>query len=156
VIDDWDAYAAKGLTKQAKTDFDAWRGKYTAYKDIYESVLSNKTAYDRFLKGELNPEDLMTSIRSRREGEAIKPFSGRPQTRAAALGTGLDLLGYKEPIPYDLLTTVPKLTGAMAAKPAQALLYSKPGQELLYRGLGQTGLAPYLGPVSEQTIKQRK
>jgi len=156
VIDDWDAYAAKDLTKQAKVDFDAWRGKYTAYKDIYESVLSNKTAYDRFLKGELNPEDLMSSIRSRREGEAIKPFSGRPQTRAAALGTGLDLLGYKEPVPYDLLTTVPKLTGAMAAKPAQALLYSKPGQELLYRGLGQTGLAPYLGPVSEQTVKQKK
>jgi hypothetical protein len=156
VIDDWDAYAAKGLTKQAKTDFDAWRGKYTAYKDIYESVLSNKTAYDRFLKGQLNPEDLMSSIRLRREGEAIKPFSGRPQTRAAALGTGLDLLGYKEPVPYDLLTTAPKITGAMAAKPAQAFLYSKPGQELLYKGLGQTGFAPYLGPVSEQTVKQRK
>lgn len=156
VIDDWDAYATQGLTKQAKVDFDAWRSKYTAYKDIYEAVLSNKTAYDRFLKGELNPEDLMSSIRGRREGEALKPFSGRPQTRAAALGTGLDLLGYKEPVPYDLLTTVPKLTGGLAAKPAQALLYSKPGQELLYRGLGQTQIAPYLGPVSEQTVKQRK
>jgi len=156
VIDDWDAYAEKGLTKQAKADFDVWRNKYTAYKDIYESVLRNETTFERYLKGQLNPKDLMSSIIARREGEAIKPFSGRPQTRAAALGSGLDLLGYKEPVPYDLLTTVPKLTGGLAAKPAQALLYSKPGQELLYRGLGQTRLAPYIGPVAEKVAKPKE
>jgi hypothetical protein len=156
IIDDWDAYAEKGLTAKAKADFDKWRGKYTAYKDIYESVLNNKTAYGRYLKGELNPEDLMSSIRLRRESEAEKPFRGRPQTKAAALGSGLDLLGYKEPVPYDLLTTVPKLSGALAAKPAQAFLYSKPGQELLYRGLGQTRLAPYLGPMSEKVAKPKE
>ena len=133
-----------------------WKSSYTAYRDIYDAVLSNKTAYDRYLKGELNPEDLMSSIRKRREGEALSPFTGRPQTKAAALGSGLDLLGYKEPVPYNFLTTLPKVAAGVTAKPVQSFMYSKPGQELLYKGLGQTGLAPYIGSVPEKVAKKER
>lgn len=156
VLDDWDAYAQSNLTAKAMQDFNVWRGKYTAYRDIYDSVLSNKSSYERYLNGELNPEDLMTAIRTRRPAEAEAPQRGRPQTRAAALGTGLDLLGYTEPVPYNFVTTLPKVGAAMVAKPVQSLMYSKPGQELLYRGLGQTRVAPYLGPVSETVTKPKE
>lgn len=156
VIDDWDNFAASNLSGKAMQDFNKWKSSYTAYRDIYDAVLSNKTAYDRYLKGELNPEDLMSSIRKRREGEALSPFTGRPQTKAAALGSGLDLLGYKEPVPYNFLTTLPKVAAGAAAKPVQSFMYSKPGQELLYKGLGQTGLAPYIGSVPEKVAKKEK
>ena len=154
LIDQWDTAAQGQLSGKAANQFAKWREQYTAFKDIDEAIFSNKTAYNRYLEGRLSPEDLMSAIRQRRPTEARAPFAGRPQTTTAALGTGLDLLGYTEPTPINVFSATPRIAAGVAAKPLQAGMYSPLGQYLLRQGLPTTGVAPYMGLAQQRQTKQ--
>lgn len=139
---DWDYFASQSLTSKAKTDFDTWKSRYTAWSDIMDAVGSNPTARNAYLNGELNPRDFFNAISQRREREAMLQAPGaRPQTKTAALAEGLGLLG-QEPKKTELFGTTAKLGAAAPSKLAQMLGYSPLGQELLYRGVPRLGIAP--------------
>ena len=157
VISSWDAYAKASLPAPVIENFNRWKGHYTAYKDIDTAIHANQTAYNNYLKGVLDPQDLMTAIKSRRPAEAQEPFGAktRGQTYTSALGSGLNLLG-KEPVPTTFFGTLPKVAAGAVAKPAQALGYSPIGQSVLYHGVPFTGLAPKVGYATEKTAQQRR
>ena len=154
VIKQWDAIAQGQFPQKVQDGFNTWKTKYQAFKDIDDAVLSNKTAYEKYLNGELEPSDVMSSIRQRRKSETRAPQAGKPQTETAALATGLDLLGETTPKSLGITGIIPREALRIAAKPIQAGMYTRPGQELLYRGLGQTGVAPYTGPVLERARQE--
>ena len=153
-------YAKRKLTGEPAPvieSFNRWKGHYTAYKDIDTAIHASPTAYNNYLKGVLEPQDLMTAIKSRRPAEAQEPFGAktRPQTYTSALGSGLNLLG-KEPEPTTIFGAIPKVAAGAVAKPLQALGYTPVGQSLLYQGVPFTGLAPRAGYAAEKTSEQRK
>jgi len=158
IISGWDNFAGQQLPEKFKVDFDKWKAKYTAYKDIDNAVLGNESNYNKYLKGEFDPSDLMTSIRQRRPSEAQEPFgaTARPQTQAAALGTGLDLLGEKQAAPWTWYSTVPKAVLGTVAKPMQTLAYTPLGQTALYKGIPQMGIAPYAGTFTQDIERKGK
>jgi hypothetical protein len=150
---DWDSIASQSLTSKAKTDFDTWKSRYTAYSDIMDAAGSNPTARNAYLNGELNPRDLFNAISQRRENEAmLQAPTARAQTKTAALAEGLGLLG-KEPQKTELFGTTAKLASAIPSKLAQVLGYSPLGQELLYRGVPRLGIAPELAAGLEKEAK---
>lgn len=157
IMQAWDSYAQNSLSKDAMEGFNRWKGHYTAYKDIDTAIHASPTAYNNYLNGVLEPQDLMTAIKGRRPTEAQDPFGKqtRPQTYTGALGSGLNLLG-KEPLPTTLFGTLPKMAAGAVAKPVQALGYTPVGQSFLYRGVPFTGLAPVVGAAEEKTAQQRK
>lgn len=148
-LTDWESLKGQLPTK-AQADFDKWKSKYTAYKDIYEAINRNPTAFAQYQRGSLSPQDLLNAIRSRRESETTLLGRQRPQTETALLSSGLNLLGTGEPSSLGLIGMVPKIGAAAVAKPLQAAMYSRPGQKLLYEGLGQGRMAPYFGPTVER------
>ena len=157
ILGAWDSYAQSSLSPKVMNKFNVWKSRYTAYKDIDTAIHANPTAYNNYLNGVLEPQDLMTAIKSRRPAEAQEPFgaTARKQAGTAALGSGLNLLG-KEPVPTTFFGTLPKVAAGAVAKPVQALGYSPIGQSLLYRGVPFTGLAPEVGYAAEKTAEQRK
>lgn len=152
--DDWDQIASAGLTPKAKSDFDDWKKKYTAFSDIADAVMANPTSRRAYLKGELNSDDLFTAISQRRGREAMAPFGpqARPQTKTSALAEGLGLLG-SEPAQTGYFGTPTKYAVAAPSKLAQMLGYSPLGQELLYRGVPRFGVAPEVGAGLEKETK---
>ena len=157
VIEQWDAYGKAGLSAAAKKGFDDWKKKWTAFSDIDEAVLGNPSNYDKYSNGLIEPKDIMASILRRREGEARDPFGvkARPQTRTAAMASGLNLLG-KETTPSNLINTLPKIAAYAPAKIAQGAMYSAPGQALLYKGVPFTGAAPVLGSSTQKARGQQE
>ena len=157
VISAWDAYAKASLPAPVIDSFNRWKGHYTAYKDIDTAIHASPTAYNNYLNGVLEPQDLMTAIKSRRPAEAQEPFGAktRGQTYTGALGSGLNLLG-KEPVPTTFFGALPKVATGAVAKPLQALGYTPAGQSLLYQGVPFTGLAPEVGYADEKTAQQRR
>ena len=157
VISAWDAYAKSSLPAPVIESFNRWKGHYTAYKDIDTAIHASPTAYNNYLNGVLEPQDLMTAIKSRRPAEAREPFGAktRGQTYTGALGSGLNLLG-KEPVPTTFFGALPKVATGAVAKPLQALGYTPAGQSLLYQGVPFTGLAPEVGYAAEKTAQQRR
>jgi hypothetical protein len=157
VISAWDAYAKASLPAPVIDSFNRWKGHYTAYKDIDTAIHASPTAYNNYLNGVLEPQDLMTAIKSRRPAEAQEPFGAktRGQTYTGALGSGLNLLG-KEPVPTTFFGALPKVATGAVAKPLQALGYTPAGQSLLYQGVPFTGLAPEVGYAAEKTAQQRR
>ena len=157
VISAWDAYAKASLPAPVIDSFNRWKGHYTAYKDIDTAIHASPTAYNNYLNGVLEPQDLMTAIKSRRPAEAQEPFGAktRGQTYTGALGQGLSLLG-REPEPTTIFGALPKMATGAVAKPVQALAYSPVGQSLLYQGVPFTGLAPRLGYAEEQAAQKRR
>lgn len=157
ILGAWDSYAQASLSPKVMNKFDVWKKRYTAYKDIDSAIHANPTAYNNYLNGVLEPQDLMTAIKGRRPAEAQEPFgaTARKQTETAALGSGLNLLG-KEPVPTTFFGTLPKMAAGAVAKPVQALGYTPLGQSLLYRGVPFTGLAPETGYAAEKTAQQRR
>jgi len=148
-LQDWDSLLNQ-IPASARNEFEQWRGRYTAFKDIEDAIQRSPTSFSSYQRGELNPQDLLNSIRSRRESEATYLGQQRPQTETALLASGLGLLGGNKPSSLGL-GTIPKVVAAGVAKPVQAAMYSRPGQRVLYEGLGQGRVAPYLGPVIERT-----
>jgi len=157
LIDGWDNIASYpgNLSKKSQEAFNVWKQHYTAFKDIDDAILSNKTVYDKYLTGSVDPKDIMSSIRQRRESEARQPFGAktRAQTETAALASGLNLLG-KENIPTTFFGALPKVATGALAKPVQALGYTPPGQFALYYGAPFTGVAPKAGYALEKTVEQ--
>jgi len=148
-LQDWDSLLNQ-IPASARNEFEQWRGRYTAFKDIEDAIQRSPTSFSSYQRGELNPQDLLNSIRSRRESEATYLGQQRPQTETALLASGLGLLGGNKPSSLGL-GTIPKVVAAGVAKPVQAAMYSRPGQRVLYEGLGQGRVAPYLGPAIERT-----
>jgi hypothetical protein len=157
VIEQWDAYGKAGLSAAAKKGFDDWKKKWTAFSDVDEAVLGNASNYQKYLKGLVEPKDIIDSILKRREAEAREPYGSkaRPQTKTAAMASSLGLLG-RETIPSNLMNTLPKVAAYVPAKIAQKAMYSAPGQALLYKGVPFTGAAPVLGSSTQKARGQQE
>jgi hypothetical protein len=153
-LQDWDALLNQ-IPQNAREQFEQWRGRYTAFKDIEDAIQRNPTAFASFQRGRLDPQDLLNSMRSRRESETTYLNRQRPQTETALLASGLNLLGSNKPYAGSylerLIATIPKVATAAVAKPVQAAMYSRPGQYALYQGLEQGRVAPYIGPAVQRT-----
>jgi len=80
VLKTWDAYAQSSLPQQTIRDFNVWKQHYTAYKDIDTAIHANPTAYNNYLKGVLEPQELMTAIKNRRPAEAREPFATKKES----------------------------------------------------------------------------
>ena len=158
LIETWDDIAGKQLPESVKNDFNVWKQKYTAYKDIEGAVLQGEKNFKNFLLGELQPSDLMQSIKQRRPSEAKSPFEEgvRPQTKTAALGAGLDLLGEQSIAPWTWFNTLPKAALGVVAKPAQTLAYTPVGQSIMYHGMPEFGVAPKIGGYYQDTVNKRR
>jgi hypothetical protein len=148
-LQDWDGLLNQ-IPQNAREQFEQWRGRYTAFKDIEDAIQKSPTAFASFQRGRLDPQDLLNSMRSRRESEATYLGRQRPQTETALLASGLNLLGKNKPFSFGI-GTMPKAAAAAVAKPIQAAMYSRPGQYALYEGLGQGRVVPYLGPAVQRT-----
>jgi hypothetical protein len=159
LINRWDQVGQMqgNFTAKATTDFNIWKKKYTAYADIREGIASTNAGMDKYLEGKLSPADVMNGIRKRREKEALlQTYTGRPQTKTAAIASGLDLLGEKGPVTTSLWgATIPKLALSVPAKGIQAFGYTKPGQNLFYKGIPETGIAPYVGYQAGEMTKEK-
>lgn len=159
LVNRWDQIGQMqgNFTPKATADFNAWKKKYTAYADIREGIASTNAGIDKYLEGKLSPADVMNGIRKRRQQEALlKTYTGRPQTKTAAIASGLDLLGEKGPVSTSLWgATIPKLALSVPAKGIQTFGYTKPGQNLFYKGLPETGIAPYVGYQAGEMTKDK-
>lgn len=153
LINEWDNAAFNSAkSPQWKDQFIDWKSKYTAFADVSEAVNKNETARQNFLKGVLDPTDLMNTIAQKRPGEFVRrtfaPPSGgapgvaggRPQTTESAVAGGLNVFGRAEGptavAPYYRAPTAPRvLATLLGAKGLQAGLYTPTGQRLILEGM---------------------
>ena len=157
IMSHWDAIAERQLPSDDLARFNTWKGKYAAYKDIEKAALQGE-GYKRYLKGELDPKDIMNSIRSRRPSETLSPFEEgtRPQTSTTALAEGLDLMGETKAVPWTWFNTAPKAAAGVVAKPLQSLAYTPLAQSIMYHGMPEFGVAPKIGGYYQDTINKRR
>lgn len=151
LINEWDNAAFNSATNAGWKDrFIDWKSKYTAFADVSEAVNKNETARQNFLKGVLDPTDLMNTIAQKRPGEFVRRTfaapsgapsvaGGRPQTSEAAVAGGLNVFGRAEPTavsPYYRAPTSARVLGTLAgAKGLQSGLYTPGGQRLMLEGM---------------------
>lgn len=153
LINAWDNAAfASAKNPQWKDRFIDWKSKYTTFADVSEAVNKNETARQNFLKGILDPTDLMNTVAQKRPGEFVRRTyappagaaqgvaGGREQTTEAAVAGGLNVFGRAEGptavAPYYRAPTAPRvLATLLGAKGLQAGLYTPTGQRLILEGM---------------------
>jgi len=169
LINEWDNAAFNSATSpQWKDRFIDWKSKYTTFADVREAALKNETARQNFLKGVLDPTDLMNTIAQKRPTEFVQrtyaPPSaapgvkgGREQTTEAAVAGGLNVFGRAEGptavAPYYRAPTAPRvLATLLGAKGLQAGLYTPAGQRLILEGMTPQQMQQFYGLTTPYSV----
>jgi hypothetical protein len=169
LINEWDNAAFNSAGNPTWKDrFIDWKSKYTAFADVSEAVNKNETARQNFLRGILDPTDLMNTIAQKRPGEFVRrtyaPPSGaqggaggRPQTTEAAVAGGLNIFGRAEGptavAPYYRAPTSARVLGTLAgAKGLQSGLYTPAGQRLILEGMTPAQMEALYGSTAPFAI----
>lgn len=151
LINEWDEAAFASIKDQGwRSAFELWKTRWTVFADVSEAVNLNQAARQNFVKGVLDPVDLMNVTAAKRPGEFVRRFyeppgtagvaGGRPQTTEAGVAGALNIYGREGGpqaiAPYYRAATAPKFLGTLVgAKKLQEQLYTPGGQRLIYEGL---------------------
>lgn len=151
LINEWDEAAYASIKDKGwRSAFELWKTRWTVFADVSEAVNSNQAARQNFVKGVLDPVDLMNVTATKRPGEFVRRFysppgtavaaGGRPQTTEAGVAGALNVFGREGGpqaiAPYYRAATAPKFLGTLVgAKALQERLYTPEGQRLILEGL---------------------